>query len=1432
MKTSTKFAFDWPRALQLIAGLFAAVLGVGVMAGWHTGNQTLMTFGPSLAPMVYNAAVSFVLCGIALLLEAVGLRRVALAVGLILMIIGALTATEYASGADLRIDRLLMDYYLDFPLPHPGRMALSTAICFICLGLTFLLRFSLAGGRFAISRIILTTVVAVMATAALMGYLLNVPAAYSWGAFSLMAAHTAFGFLIVTVGIFSQNWDDLKSFTRVSTRRLPIVVGLGIFALTVNLYLALSTQQQTNIDQAINADAAKLKFAVENGVRERMLGIERMAERWTKRGGTPFAEWQADAENYRRDFQSYQAIEWVDPEFKVRWIEPFAGNETAIGFDLASNDVRRSAFEMAMRERRTIVSQSVRLKQGGTGILFFAPVYNGGHFDGFVVGVSRIDTLLQAILPDDLKNGYAISVVERGENIFGAETNDDLHVSAPSELRDINLAGLEWQTSMTGRPKTIGVLDARTPEAVLFGGTLFAILLSWTIYLLHRSRREIVERVRVQKRLSKSEKFSHDLIEKSLGFISRHDLDGRILSVNPAGANALGYEPGEVVGRSFSDFMPEGKKRLMTPYFEQVCREGEMTTQVPLLTKNGEARIWNCSDVLYGEPGGKQYILGYAQDITDFKQTQKQLETSERLYRNLIDKSLGLICTHDPDGIILSVNPSGADALGYTQDDMVGTPLSDYVPSRIRLLFALYLDKIKAEGEASGFMQLVTSSGEEKIWQYNNVLLGDDGKSPYVLGYAQDFTEHKRMESELKLVRDAALESARMKSEFLANMSHEIRTPMNGVMGMTELLLETQLDEFQRSSAETIRNSADALLAIINDILDFSKIEAGKLSFETIDFDLRNTVESTVELFAEQAAEKRVELASLVNSDVPVAVQGDPGRLRQILTNLIGNAVKFTERGEIVVQIEKETESTDDVRLKFSIRDTGIGIAPDAQKYLFQAFTQADGSTTRKFGGTGLGLAISKNLVEMMGGEIDLASEPGQGSVFSFTADFKKQPFVRLQKPVPRTDLSNVRVLIVDDNSTNRKILRHQTQSWGMIADVASSGAYALEMIDRASTNGKPYDLVILDLMMPEMDGFELARRIRVDASLAALRLILMPSHGQRGHGRAARQAGIAGYLIKPVKQTELFDCIAAVMGDTSPAETSHQKQTSLVTRYSLGERRSPPRGHILIAEDNPVNQVVAKLHLERLGFTSDTVANGRLAIAALERNQYSLVLMDCQMPEMDGYAATGEIRRVEQNGKHIPIIAVTANALEGARERCLAAGMDDYLTKPFKQEQLRAVIERFLSPEATAEPSRSVGFDIFDKMPPSEKVVSRDVLISGVTERLAELEPDLGEEMVVMIIDLFKEDAVLRLEGMRAAFKQGNYHELEKQAHSLKGASSNIGANHLAELCEQIETQSEGEKIEESEDIFRKLEISFTMLLEILDEVYKERIISKVLVI
>jgi two-component system sensor histidine kinase/response regulator len=760
---------------------------------------------------------------------------------------------------------------------------------------------------------------------------------------------------------------------------------------------------------------------------------------------------------------------------------------------------------------------------------------------------------------------------------------------------------------------------------------------------------------------------------------------------------------------------------------------------------------------------------------------------AEERYRGIFENAAEGIYQTSLDGRLLLVNPAMARIFGYSSSEEMMSAVSD-VGSQLWAdpeQRAEFVRLVRERGTVSDFQRRGLRKDGSEVWfsLSGRVLRNSTGEIVALEGTAEDITERKRAQEETHRAREMAEEASGAKSEFLANMSHEIRTPMNGVIGMTELLLDTDLSDEQRDYAETVRNSGQALLAILNDILDFSKIEAGRLSLESIGFDLQKEVEEVAVLLAGRAYEKGLELSSFVEPGTPTAVNGDPFRLRQVLTNLLGNAIKFTEEGEVVLSAELIEGSSEEAVVRFEVRDTGIGMTEEQRGRLFRSFSQADASTTRRYGGTGLGLAISKQLVEMMGGEIGVESEPGVGSTFWFTVRLENSQGSEKAAPAADVDLRSLRVLITDDNATNRKILHKQLTSWNMKDGMARGGTEALDMLRTAAESGEPYHLAILDMQMPGMDGVELARAIKDDPAISSTRLMLLTSLGL-DISEEARRAGVEVVLSKPVRQSQLYDALATATGVAAKTSArSARESVSQAVRATVTPQGRPLGGQLLLAEDNLVNQRVAVRMLEKLGYGVETVLNGREAVETLSRTPYAAVLMDVQMPEMDGYEATAEIRRREEAmDRRTPIIAMTANAMQGDREKALAAGMDDYIPKPVQLESLEAVLERWtnrpvVDPGATALASQEDSAD--PAVPPGEEEPTLD---HEAFEGLRKL-GDVSE-----LVEMFLDDVPPRLDALRRAVKEGDARSVDEVAHMLKGSSGYMGAKGMGKVCAELE--------------------------------------------
>ena len=753
------------------------------------------------------------------------------------------------------------------------------------------------------------------------------------------------------------------------------------------------------------------------------------------------------------------------------------------------------------------------------------------------------------------------------------------------------------------------------------------------------------------------------------------------------------------------------------------------------------------------------------------KRTEEALQQSEERFRSIFENASAGMATVSPDGRYLQVNPAFCGWLGYSEKELLGMNVLDVThPEDFEKTHSVLREVAAGRRPVIELEKRYVRKDGQEVWGHISAawLFSSDGEPLYGVSLIQDVTERKRALEDLAQARDAALEQAKLKSQFLANMSHEIRTPMNGVLGYLGLLLSRAFAD-EREMMEFIqgaKSSAESLLTLINDILDFSKIEAGKLSIDSLEFDLRSVVEDTASLLAPKAEQKDLELACLVEFGVPLALKGDPTRLRQVLINLAGNAVKFTEKGEIVIRASLLEENEKNARIRFSVKDTGIGIPAEKHHLLFQSFTQIDGSSTRRFGGTGLGLAISKQLVELMKGEIGFQSEPGKGSEFWFEVSLSKNLAVRPR--LANADIRNAAILIVDDNGVNRDILCRMVESFGCRAFSASGSVEAMKVLQQQLALGDPIRAAIIDFQMPEENGEELAKKIKSHAALEPTFLVLLTSVGTRGDAARAKAAGFAAYLHKPVRQSQLLEAIAAVLGRSNEGEA----EQPLITRHWLEEAKRG--GSILLAEDNQVNQAVAEAVLTRAGYTVVSVKDGREAVEVLSVRDFDLVLMDVQMPEMDGMEATLEIRKMPVEKSKIPIIAMTAHALSGDREKCLEVGMSDYVSKPIEPVELKEVVERWMAKR------------------PSVSLVASKAETSGGAAPVdwARLEQSSGGEdkFRMQLTEIFLADCESRLGSLQESLTSGDFGFAAREAHSIKGAAANFGAKGLSRLASELE--------------------------------------------
>ena len=939
---------------------------------------------------------------------------------------------------------------------------------------------------------------------------------------------------------------------------------------------------------------------------------------------------------------------------------------------------------------------------------------------------------------------------------------------------------------------------------------------------LHELARKVEEQKLMEQRLMDSESFFQALVESLPQNIIRKDAQGRFIFANQKFCQSIGRTAEELLGRTDFDFFP---MELAGKYHRDdlrvmATRENLDTVEAYQTPQGDKLFVHVIKTPLYDAQGKVVGIQGIFWDVTQRKRIEEALAYERDLLRALLDNIPDRIYFKDVHSRFLRCSNSMARRLGMqTPSEVVGKTDFDFHPRELAQEFFNDEQRIILTGKPMiNKLEKQSSPNGEEIWASVTKIpiYNQNGAVTGIIGISRDVTKLKKAEQELEQARDAALESVRVKSQFLANMSHEIRTPMNAITGMTGLLKDTDLNQEQREFVDTIGNSTATLLAIINEILDFSKLEARKIELETIDFDLRHLLESTSSMMADSAQAKGLELGCFLHADVPCRLRGDPGRLRQVLTNLLSNAVKFTDAGEVLMEVRKISETPGQASIRFSVTDSGIGMAPEILPQIFDAFTQADGSTTRKYGGTGLGLTISKQLVQLMGGEISVSSAQQKGSEFSFELSFLKQPSTHEPPPPPETGvLAGKNVLVVDDSKTNRQILLNQLGSLGMNVEVAATYQDALHRLTGDDIGKTPFDLVLVDMNMPEGSGWDFARALAPSEKHGRAALVAITPYRYQYSREELYAAGFVGRLIKPVRLSRLRQGAFSILtrgndmdpDQAKPAETPKPKTDPIATPASAVEKKA----RILLAEDNAVNQRVALSQLKKLGYSAVAVTNGAEVLNAMMHAPYDIILMDCQMPEMDGYEVTKRIRQAEKN-PHAKIstspyiIALTANSMCGDRERCLEAGMNDYLTKPIDLNGLERVLQRATRNHPPFESSSAAeAHDHSDGSSGSEPSLDRSVL-NGLKELRIAGHPDPLEELV----EMYLKDSDSRLSAMKEALESQETTKLAAVVHSLKGSSNNLGARRLGELCRQLEDQAKTGDLSGAEPLLDSIKQEF----------------------
>lgn len=1411
---------DGDRTLKIAVYLLAGVslmLGLVVLLGWYTHNAALIQVNPAFVPMQYNTALGFALAGAGMLALLLGASRWQQLLGLLVFLIGALTLLEYIFGVDLGIDQIFMEHYIGVKTSSPGRMAPNTALCFSLTGLTLLI--TVMSRRLAVTGN-LGAIISALGVVAFGGYLTGIETAYGWGALTKMAVHTALGFMVLGVGFFLHAVNDYRQ--QHSDGRLPSWLIWPIMIAGVTL--------TGTAWQAVRAH--ELVIAEMLGERGNSIAAESLlvfglfatlAGMWVVRGKVQ----ESRKHESMMDRATSQRAPWVvivlgmvlslfvfellHSNFKAsvrqRFEDAAEDHATSISHALAlyvdSLQHIRSAYDASDTVDRDEFKRLTRYdleRFPGVVSVQWAPLVSHQQRAGIELQASK-----------SLGVPFQIKELDKtGELVVSPARKYYLPINYIEPL-EANRAvmGLDIATNPGGLAAVVEGLDidgpTATPRLTLVQTGDAGLLLKLPIY----NNGEPV--ANPQQRRAALKGFAILVLE------IEPMIEGILVNfLKPAGLHLTFEDMDAPAGEGF---LYHHKSRSGN---DEVKAE-ELTALIPMAFADREWQMTAIAANRERYPGWAFssfllpltiMIVAISLAIFIRQSTKRELErgrllgevaAKESQLKMLVETIPGTTVTNRiEDGVMEFVSREVEDLTGLPVEEFRGEGarnLLDFVhPEDKKMLFTEVTRAIADHRQFSlEFRMMDINKKIRWVYEQGQAEYDSKGKPLKFHGTLLDITDRKAVEGELAAARDVAEQATRAKGDFLANMSHEIRTPMNAIIGMSDLALQTELDPKQRNYIDKVHRSAESLLGIINDILDFSKIEAGKLNMESIEFRLEDVFDNLANLVGLKAEEKGLELMFDLPVELPYGLVGDPLRLGQILVNLGNNAVKFTDEGEVVVRAEVLEHEGGQIKLHFSVSDTGMGISKSGQEKLFQSFSQADTSTTREFGGTGLGLAISKKLTEMMGGEIWIESEEGVGSTFHFTAQLSVQDREAPSRLSSAAELKSLRALVVDDNASSREILGSMLERFGLRIDVVDSGEAALAMLEKADSSD-PYQLVIMDWKMPKMNGIKTTELIQSNHHLKALPTVIMvTAYGSEEARAAATDVNISGFLTKPVTPSSLLDALMVSRGCEAIGATrvnSREEETEAAVAKLGGAK-------ILLVEDNEINQELALELLTIKGMIVTVANNGQEALDLLAEQAFDGVLMDCQMPVMDGYEATRRIRE-QPRFQSLPVLAMTANAMAGDREKVLAVGMNDHISKPIQLRELFTAMAKWITPSkpltssASGKPDQS-----------ADRAAQQLPSLAGINTNAGLATCGDNVELYRRLLHKFRDQE----SGFEARFKAAQVDEnaevLSRSAHTLKGVAGNIGASAVQQTAAALEIACLGEALAEEVDMLLKALVS-----------------------